>query len=81
MGKDRQSAIGTINETRTLILVHLKARDAESVRKSFEKEFKTIPAQMKKTMTYDNGTEMAQHKLFTKNTKIAVYFATPYSPW
>ena len=83
MGKDRQSAIGTLNErsTRTLILVHLKARDAESVRKAFQKEFKTVPAQMKKTMTYDNGTEMAQHKLFTKNTKIAVYFAHPYSPW
>ena len=83
MGKDRQSAIGTLNErsSRTVILVHLKARDASSVRKAFEKEFKTIPTQMKKTLTYDNGTEMAQHKLFTKNTKIQVYFAHPYSPW
>ena len=83
MGKDRQSAIGTINErsTRTLILVHLKARDAASVRIAFEKEFQSIPRQMKKSMTYDNGTEMAQHKEFTKNTKIAVYFAHPYSPW
>jgi len=82
MGKDRQSAIGTLNErtTRTVILVHLKARDAETVRKAFEKEFKSIPAQMKQSLTYDNGTEMAQHKLFTKNTKIAVYFAHPYSP-
>ena len=83
MGKDRQSAIGTLNErtTRTVILVHLKARDAETVRKAFEKEFKDIPCQMKHSLTYDNGTEMAQHKLFTKNTKIAVYFAHPYSPW
>ena len=83
MGKDRQSAIGTLNErsSRTVILVHLKARDAGSVRKAFEKEFKDLPRQMKKSMTYDNGTEMAQHKLFTKNTKIAVYFAHPYSPW
>ena len=32
-------------------------------------------------MTYDNGTEMAQHKTFTKNTKVKVYFAHPYSPW
>jgi IS30 family transposase len=83
LGKDRQSAIGTLNErtTRTVILVHLKARDAETVRKAFEKEFKDIPRQMKQSLTYDNGTEMAQHKLFTKNTKIAVYFAHPYSPW
>lgn len=83
MGRDRQSAIGTLNErsSRTVILVHLKQRDATSVRKAFEKEFKTIPKQMKKSLTYDNGTEMAQHKLFTKNTKIQVYFAHPYSPW
>ena len=83
MGKDRASAIGTLNErsSRTVILVHLKAKDAASVRKAFEKEFKTIPRQMKQSLTYDNGTEMAQHKLFTTNTKIAVYFAHPYSPW
>jgi IS30 family transposase len=62
-------------------MVHLKSRDAETVRKAFEKEFQSIPAQMKKSLTYDNGTEMAQHKLFTKNTKIQVYFAHPYSPW
>ncbi len=83
LGKDRTSAIGTLNErsSRTVILVHLKSRDSESVRKAFEQEFKSIPRQMKKSLTYDNGSEMAQHKLFTKNTKIQVYFAHPYSPW
>lgn len=83
MGKDRASAIGTLAErtTRTVIIVPLKKRDSESVRKAFEGEFRSIPRQMKKTLTYDNGTEMAQHKLFTKNTKIQVYFAHPYSPW
>jgi len=83
MGKDRSSAIGTLVErtTRTIILVPLKARDATTVRKAFEKEFKTIPNQMKKTLTYDNGSEMAEHKLFTKHTKVQVYFTHPYSPW
>ncbi len=83
MGKERSSAIGTLVErtTRTIIIVPLKARDATTVRKAFEKEFKSIPTQMKKTMTYDNGTEMAQHKLFTRHTKIQVYFTHPYSPW
>jgi len=83
MGKDHASAIGTLNErsSRAVILVHLKNREAKTVRKAFEREFKTIPAQMKKSLTYDNGTEMAQHKLFTANTKIQVYFAHPYSPW
>ncbi len=83
IGKDRSSAIGTLVErtTRTIILVPLKARDATTVRKAFEKEFKTIPKQMKKTLTYDNGSEMAEHKLFTKHTKVQVYFTHPYSPW
>ena len=83
MGKDRASAIGTLVErtTRTIIIVPLKARDASTVRKAFEKEFQSVPKQMKKTLTYDNGTEMAQHKLFTKHTKIQVYFTHPYSPW
>jgi transposase, IS30 family len=83
MGKDRASAIGTLVErtTRTIILVPLKAKDATTVRKAFEKEFQSIPQQMKKTLTYDNGSEMAQHKLFTKNTTIQVYFTHPYSPW
>jgi IS30 family transposase len=83
MGKDRQSAIATLNErtTRTVIIMPLKNRDAASVRIAFEKEFKKLPTVMKKTLTYDNGSEMAQHKLFTKNTKVQVYFAHPYSPW
>lgn len=83
IGKDHQSAIGTLNErsSRTVIIVPLKAKDATSVRKAFEREFKKIPKQMKKSLTYDNGSEMTQHELFTKNTKIQVYFAHPYSPW
>lgn len=83
LGKDRASAIGTLVErsTRAVILVHLKARDSKTVRLAFQKKFNTLPSLMKKSMTYDNGVEMAQHKLFTKNTKVNVYFTHPYSPW
>lgn len=83
LGKERASAIGTLVErsTRTVILVHLKARDSRTVRLAFEKKFNALPQLMKKSMTYDNGVEMAQHKLFTKNTKVKVYFTHPYSPW
>ncbi len=83
LGKDRASAIGTLVErtTRAVILVHLKARDSKTVRLAFEKKFKALPDLMKKSMTYDNGVEMAQHKLFTKHTKVQVYFTHPYSPW
>jgi transposase, IS30 family len=83
LGKNRESAIGTLVErsTRFLIIVPLKKKDATSVRTAFEKAFKNIPKHLKLSLTYDNGTEMAQHKLFTKNTKVKVYFAHPYSPW
>ena len=83
MGKNNQSAIGTIVErtTRTVILVPLKAKDATSVRRAFAREMKSLPAQMRLSMTHDQGREMVQHKLFTKETKIQVYFAHPHSPW
>jgi len=63
------------------LLVPLKTKDSLGVRKSFAKAFERIPIQFKKTLTYDRGTEMSQHKLFTRETKIQVYFADPYSPW
>ena len=83
VGKNHKSALGTLVErtTRLTLLVPLKAKDAFSVRRAFAKEFKKIPKQFKKTLTYDRGTEMNQHKIFTKETKIQVYFADPYSPW
>ena len=83
IGKDRQSALGTLVErtTRTVLLVPLKKKDALSVRLAFAKAFKRIPKKFAKTLTYDRGTEMAQHKMFTEETGIQVYFADPYSPW
>ena len=83
MGKDHKSAIGTIVErtTRTVILVPLKTKDAPSVRKAFAKELKTLPSQMTVTLTYDRGKEMSEHKLFTKETNMQVYFCDPHSPW
>ena len=83
VGKNHKSALGTLVErtTRLTLLVPLKAKNAFNVRKSFAKKFKEIPKQFKKTLTYDRGTEMSQHKIFTEETKIQVYFADPYSPW
>jgi IS30 family transposase len=83
VGKKGESAIGTLVErtTRFLIIVPLKKKDSTTVRKAFEREFKKLPDNLKLSLTYDNGTEMAQHKTFTKNTKVKVYFAHPYSPW
>ena len=83
MGKDHKSAIGTIVErtTRTVILVPLKAKDAPAVRKAFARELRTLPQQMRLSMTYDRGKEMSQHELFTKGTGMQVFFCDPHAPW
>lgn len=83
IGKSRASALGTLVErtTRLTLLVPLPAKDAFTVRTEFAKAFKRIPQHFKKSLTYDRGSEMSQHKLFTKETDIQVYFADPSSPW
>lgn len=83
MGKNNRSALGSLVErtTRTTILVPLRSKRADEVAKSFAKEAKKLPQQMRLTLTYDQGREMAEHKLFTKLTGVKVYFAHPRSPW
>lgn len=83
MGKERQSAIGTLVErtTRLTLIVPLAKKDAFTVRKEFARAFKRTPAKFRKSLTYDRGSEMSEHKLFTNATKIQVYFADPSSPW
>jgi len=83
MGKGNRSALGTLVErvTRATLLVKLKAKDAPGVRRAFARKIKNLPAEMKLSMTHDRGKEMAEHKLFSKATKMKVYFAHPQSPW
>lgn len=83
VGKYKRSAIGTLVErtTRYVILVPLKAKDATSVREAYAREFQKLPKEIAKTLTYDQGKEMSEHKQFTIDTGIQVYFAHPGSPW
>lgn len=83
MGSMNRSALGTIVErtTRTVILVPLKSKTAADDRKAFARQMKTLPKQMKLSMTHDQGIEMKEHRLFTKQTKIKIYSAHPHSPW
>lgn len=83
LGKNRVSALGSLVErtTRLTLLVPLMAKDAFTVVNAFAQVFKRIPQKFKKSLTYDRGSEMSQHKLFTNNTKIKVFFADPQSPW
>jgi IS30 family transposase len=83
MGIGHHSALGTLVErsTRTVVLVQVDSKQAEHVAERFAEELRSLPQQMKLTLTYDRGSEMARHKLFTEKTKMKVYFADPQSPW
>ena len=83
LGKHQRTALGTLVErtTRYTILVPLKAKDATSVRKAYAKELRSLPREITKTLTYDQGKEMSEHKQFTIDTGITIYFAHPGSPW
>jgi len=83
MGQANASALGTLVErtTRFTLLVPLKTKDAVSVRQAFARELRTLPAQLRRSLTYDQGQEMREHRLFTEQTKMQVYFAHPHSPW
>ena len=83
LGKQQRTALGTLGErtTRYTLLVPLTAKDAPSVRKAYAKELRSLPREITKTLTDDQGKEMRGHKQFTLDTGIAVYFAHPGSPW
>jgi IS30 family transposase len=82
-GHASASALGTLVErtTRFTVLVPLKAKDASTVRQAFARELRTLPAQLRRSLTYEQGPEMCEHRLFTIQTKMRVYFAHPHCPW
>lgn len=82
-GARNASGVGTLAErtSRFLILAKLEDCSAASVLESFTRRLKTVPAELRKTLTYDQGTEMASHSLLSQQVQIAVYFCDPHSPW
>ena len=83
MGRRHASALGTLVErtTRFTLLVPLRGQDPTTVRHAFAREMRTLPAQVRRSLTYDRGREMLEHRLFTRDTQVQVYFAHPHSPW
>lgn len=83
IGKNQKSAIGTIVErkSRYTLIVKLKARNSKEVAKMFSEILNKLNPVLKKSMTYDNGIEMARHKEITNKTGMNIYFAHPYSSW
>ncbi len=84
LGSNCRSAIATLVErqTRFAMLVHLPdGHGAVAVRDGLLAAIKTLPAHLCKTLTWDQGTELAQHAQITMATKMAIYFCDPHSPW
>ncbi len=83
VGKDGKSAIATLVErsTRYVLLARIADQRAETVRNALIERVHTLPAHLWRSLTWDQGHEMAQHRLFSIDTGIEVYFCDPHSPW
>ena len=83
-GPYMRSAIGTLVEraTRYVMLVHLPGdHTTETVRDGLIATVQTLPGHLRRSLTWDQGTEMARHREFTLATDMDVYFCDPHSPW
>lgn len=63
------------------MLAKVANKDTESVVSALIKQSKKLPAELYKSLTWDRGKELADHRRFTMETNIAVYFCDPQSPW
>ena len=67
--------------TRYVMLAKVKSKDTETVISALIKQSKKLPVELYKSLTWDRGTELADHQRFTLATNIDVYFCDPRSPW
>ena len=83
VGLGHKSAIATVVErkTRYTLILYLKDRKSETVTQEMAKHLNNLNPEFRKSMTYDNGMEMTNHKWLTLQTGMDIYFAHPYSPW
>ena len=83
LGEGGRSAVGTLVErtTRFTLLLHLRDRSAVSVEAAMRHAIHTLPAELRQSITWDQGAEMSTHARFTLATRIPIYFCDPHSPW
>ena len=83
IGKRNLSQVGTLVERTTLFvaLVKLDSSKADVTAEAFTKILNRFDSQLRRSMTFDQGSEMRHHKTLTKNTGVDVYFAHPHAPW
>ena len=83
IGKGNLSQVGTLVERTTLFvaLVKLTSSKADVTAQAFTKILNRFDSQLRRSMTFDQGSEMRHHKRLTANTGVDVYFAHPHAPW
>ena len=65
-----------------MILLHLPARHtAEAVAEAMITEMGRLPDQLRRSVTWDQGSEMSGHAAITTATSMPIYFCDPHSPW
>ena len=70
-----------VRQSRFVMLVKVAGKDTESVVSALIHEVKKLPNRAMETLTWDRGSELAQHKRFTVDADVAVYFCDSRSPW
>ena len=77
------SQIATLVErhSRYVMLVKLDSKDSRALTKALANKILQLPAELRRSLTWDRGTEMTAHKDFTVATDVQVYFCDPRSPW
>jgi IS30 family transposase len=79
--KNSQIATLVERQTRYVMLVKVGGKDTQTVINALIKSARRLPQELYKSLTWDRGVEMADHKRFTLATDIKVYFCDPYNPW
>jgi IS30 family transposase len=79
----RNSHVATLVErhSRFCMLVKVPGKDTATVVAALSQQVRELPATLRRSLTWDRGLEMAQHKNFTMATDVQVYFCDPQSPW
>ena len=80
-GKNSHIATLVERQSRFVVLVQVPGKDTENVVNALVRQVKSLPAGLMSTLTWDRGTELADHKRFTVATDVKVYFCDPQSPW
>ena len=83
IGKDQGSAIGTLVErqTRMVRLLHMPCRDSDTLHDALKARMADLPPVLLRSITWDQGTEMARHLTITRSLGAPVYFCDSHSPW